>query len=235
MNKLNKQLKNYRLLRIVKIPFTYIRTLLFYKPATFIFSPIDIRGKKYIRFGKGMTCGTGCRFEAYPVKESCVLIDIGENVQINDYVHLTAIKHIHIGNNVLMVSRIYISDTTHGNYSALANQSDPDSIAKERSLFSKKVLIDNNVWIGEGVCILPGVRIGRNSIIGANSVVTKAYRKTALPRVILYALSKNTMIKPENVSETCKVTASIHERIIRAVLQRLGTHRLSIERYSAGM
>ena len=170
------QLKDYSALRVVQLGFFFLRTKIFYRPATFIFFPLDIRGKRHIQLGRQMTCGTGCRFEVYADRSSGKVLTIGENVQINDYVHISAVHSVKIGNNVLLASRIYISDVLHGNYSSdsAEEQSPPESIAKTRPLSYKEVVIEDNVWIGEGVCILPGVTVGRCSIIGANAVVTKS-------------------------------------------------------------
>ena len=62
----------------------------------------------------------------------------------------------------------------YGSYVGDENDSQPNSIVKDRPLSSKPVVIENNVWIGELCSVLPGVIIGENSIIGANSVVTKS-------------------------------------------------------------
>jgi len=181
MNERLKQLKDYSFFRIIKFGFNFIRTKLFYRPALFIFFPFDIRNKKYIKLGEGMTCGTGCRFEAYPIHHNLkpVLI-LGKNIQINDYVHITASSQVKIDDHVLMASRIYISDVQHGCYSGDGVHSRPDTIAKNRKLTCLPVHIEENVWIGEGVCILPGVTIGRNSVIGANAVVTKSMPANAI-------------------------------------------------------
>ena len=79
----------------------------------------------------------------------------------------------HIGNNVLLASKIYISDSIHGSYVGNESDSHPDIPPIERILTSKKVEIKDNVWIGEFVSVLPGVTIGKGAIIGANSVVSK--------------------------------------------------------------
>lgn len=151
----------------------WIRTKLFYRPARIIRFPFDIRGKKYIRFGKKFTTGRGCRIEAYPIQKGQIVLQIGQNVQINDSVHITAMKSVCIGNNVLMASRIYISDCSHGDYSGGENDSKPETPPMQRPYVYKAVKIEDNVWIGESVSILPGVTIGKGSIIGSNSVVTK--------------------------------------------------------------
>lgn len=85
---------------------------------------------------------------------------------------MVAHEKISIGHNVLMASKIFISDTNHGEYTA-SEQSLPSSPPNERPLSTRPVEIGNNVWIGENVCILPGVSIGEGSIIGANSVVNR--------------------------------------------------------------
>jgi acetyltransferase-like isoleucine patch superfamily enzyme len=165
--------KTYSLTGFLWLVFCVIRTRLFYFNAKIIRFPIDIRNKRYIKFGKGFTTGVNCRLEAYPHDGNSTTIQIGENVQINDFVHITGIHKVFIGNNVLMASKVYISDSSHGSYTGDQFDSEPDSIPKERPLVFKDVNIGDNVWIGESVSILPGVSIGKNSIIGANSVVTK--------------------------------------------------------------
>lgn len=170
-----KQLKDFGVVRLLSMGLDFVRTQVFYRPATFIFFPMDLRGRRHIKLGEGMTCGRGCRFEAYPPSHEGVVLTIGKNVQINDYVHITASESVVLEDRVLLASRIYISDTSHGDYASevAGVQSHPDSTAKDRPLQTKPVLIKENAWLGEGVCVLPGVTIGRNVVVGANSVVTK--------------------------------------------------------------
>ena len=143
------------------------------KNARILRLPIDIRGKKGIDFGYGLTTGYGCRFESFSEDGSKSLF-FGNNVQINDYCHINALKSVRIGDNVLIASKVFITDLEHGSYVGDENDSQPNSIVKDRPLSSKPVVIENNVWIGELCSVLPGVTIGENSIIGANSVVTKS-------------------------------------------------------------
>ncbi len=135
--------------------------------------PIDIRGKQGIDFGNNLTSGYGCRMESFSEDGSKTLF-FGKDVQINDYVHINALKSVRIGDNVLIASKVFITDLAHGSYNGDEYDSMPESIVKNRPLSSKPVSIGNNVWIGELCSILPGVTIGDNSIIGANSVVTKS-------------------------------------------------------------
>ena len=152
--------------------FNIIKTKFIFKEARIIRFPFDVRGKKFISVQKGFTTGINCRLEAYPIDDKIVL-KFGKNVQINDYVHITAMKSVLIGNNVLIASKVYISDCSHGSYAGDENDSNPNSIPSERPLFAKPVFISDNVWLGEFVSVLPGVTIGKGTIVGANSVVSK--------------------------------------------------------------
>lgn len=163
----------YTISGFMRLVYNTIRTRLFYPRAKIIRFPIDFRGLKYIEYGNGFTTGKSCRIEAYPLDNRSISVKIGENFQMNDHVHITGVSRVEIGNNVLIASKVYISDLSHGSYQGNEHDSHPDSIPKERPLFSKPVLIEDNVWIGEMVTVLPGVTIGKGSIIGANSVVSK--------------------------------------------------------------
>lgn len=168
-------LKKYGVLGYLRLTLSYIYTKLFFRNARLIRLPFDIRNKRYIQIGNNFTTGFGCRIEAFPQnKDKDPIIKIGNNVEINDYVHLAAIQSLRIGNNVLMASKIYISDCLHGNYSGCAPHSNPNTPPNERLLSAKRVDIKDNVWLGEFVTVLPGVTIGYGTIVGANSVVSKS-------------------------------------------------------------
>lgn len=150
-------------------------TRLFYREARLIRFPFDIRGRRFVQIGKNFTTGVGCRLEACPTNSnSGKTLEIGNNVQINDNVHITAMSSVSIGDNVLLASKIYISDCTHGIYEGGNQDSSPLTPPQDRVFSTKRVLLHDNVWVGEFVSILPGVEIGKGSIIGANSVVTKS-------------------------------------------------------------
>jgi lipopolysaccharide O-acetyltransferase len=158
----------------LKMIWYLVYTKLNFKRARLIRLPIDIRNKKNIDFGKNLTTGRYCRIEAYSNNSSNNFkIIFGNNVQLNDNVHITAMEKVVIGNNVLMASKIYISDCSHGNYNGDIKDSNPSSKPSERIMITKPVIIEDNVWLGEFVSVLPGVKIGKGSIIGSNSVVTK--------------------------------------------------------------
>ena len=126
-------------------------------------------GKARLRYGRGLTVGYGCRFD---LAGEGVVLEIGENCKMNDRVHIVAHESVRIGDNVLMASNIFITDTSHGSFAEGASA--PDVAPDDRPLVTKPTRIGDNVWIGEGVCVMPGVTIGDGCTIGANSVVTKS-------------------------------------------------------------
>ena len=93
----------------IRIVYSLILTKLFYKKARLIRQPFDIRGKKYVEIGEKFTTGVGCRLEAYPNNKKKIL-KIGKNVQINDYVHIAARESVIIEDNVLIASKVFITD-----------------------------------------------------------------------------------------------------------------------------
>lgn len=164
--------KSYTINALTTLTLNYFYTRIFYPSARLIRRPFYVRGQSYIDFGHHLTTGVGCRIDAFP-KESKLVIRIGDNVQINDYVHIGAIESITIGNRVLIASKVFITDHNHGSYGADNIHSSPLTPPIERFLSSAAVIIEDDVWIGEFVAVLPGVTIGKGSIIGAMSVVTK--------------------------------------------------------------
>ena len=167
----SKKYKNrYSANEFIRLAFSYIFTKVFWKKAKLVCYPISIRGKKSFVYGERFSCGYHCRFDLLNVKEKTLFI--GKNCQINDNCHFVATEKVTIGDNFLCASKVFISDTSHGDYIDNDN-SNPLIAPEKRPLITKPVLIGNNVWIGENVVVLPGVRIGDGCIIGANSVVTK--------------------------------------------------------------
>lgn len=169
-------LKRYGWIGSLRLLISLIYTKLFFKKSRLIRLPFDIRNRHLIDLGEGLTTGFGCRIEVHPIQRNSqkICIKFGKNVQMNDYVHIAASEEIIIGNNVLLASKIFISDLNHGNYSFGNKQDNPNSIPNERAIHTNPVNIQDNAWIGESVSILGGVTIGRGSIIGCNSVVTKS-------------------------------------------------------------
>ena len=163
----------YGFLGLLKLIVDLFKTKLLFNKSRLIRFPIIIRGRRYIDFGSKLTTGVGCRIEAHENQNSKKSLIFGKNIQLNDYVHITAMNNVVIGNNVLMASKIYISDCSHGFYNGEEMDSSPEQYPIDRSFNISEVIIEDNVWLGEFVSVLPGVKIGKGAIIGSNSVVTK--------------------------------------------------------------
>ena len=140
----------------------------------FVWYNSRIEGLKYIKIGKNFIAGKNLWLAAiseYNNEKFNPIIIIKDNVNIGEFVHIGAVNYIEIGENVLLASKIYISDHNHGTYKG-KEQSLPDTPPFYRRISRGKIIIEDNAWIGEGVVILPDTHVGRGAIIGANAVVT---------------------------------------------------------------
>lgn len=90
-------------------------------------------------------------------------IQIGDYVIICPGVRVSSASKIHIGDNCMLASGVYLTDSDwHDIYNRIAiGKTDP-------------IHITDNVWIGDGAIVCKGVSIGENTIIGAGSVVVNS-------------------------------------------------------------
>lgn len=172
---MSRMIKNeYSLQDKIQLAWWLIKTRIKVPSARLIRFPFVVRGERYIDFGSRLTTGVGCRIEAFKMNDKVSKrIIFGKDVQINDYVHISAIEQVIIGNNVLMASHVYISDNSHGFYGGNENDSSPWTPPIDRPYMIAPVRIGDNVWLGEGAIVLPGVKIGNGCVIGAHSIVNK--------------------------------------------------------------
>lgn len=128
-------------------------------------------GQKSISIGNNTTiqgnCILGCWVKYYNQSFTPSII-IGDDCNIGEHTHISAINRVSIGNGLLTGRYVYIGDNSHGGLS-LEEASVPPI---KRQLKSKgEVVIGNNVWIGDKATVLAGVHIGDNVIVAANAVV----------------------------------------------------------------
>ena len=161
-------MSKYTMSEFIYTTICLIRTKLFYRNCRLIRFPIYIRGKKSMVLGTKLTTGKNCRFD---LEGTIKTLFIGDNCHIGNDTHIVALEHVEIGNNLLTAAKVFISDTSHGDYSR--NGTSPSVPPYSRTLSTKSVKIGNNVWIGENAVVLKGVSIGDGCIIGANAVITK--------------------------------------------------------------
>jgi lipopolysaccharide O-acetyltransferase len=131
-----------------------------------------IGGVRFIKMGENFVAGRGLWIAAirrYQGAEYNPRIIIGDNVAASYYVHIAATNLVKIGSNVLIGSKVLITDHQHGDYQTSDILLSP---AQRRLTSNLETIIGDNVWLGDGVVVMPGVKIGDSSVIGANSVVT---------------------------------------------------------------
>lgn len=131
--------------------------------------PMRIIGKRFIHIGSNSVIMHDARIEAvylYGKEIFTPCIRIGDNVDIQQRVHITCAESITIGNNVSVLPDVLITDINHP-------YEDITIPPKIQSLKHDPVSIGDETIIGMGARILPGVRIGKHCCIGTNAVVTK--------------------------------------------------------------
>lgn len=137
---------------------------------------IDLIGGANVVIGNNFVSGMFLRLESINLQnDDRIKIQIGNNVQINDYCHIGSLNLVKIGDGCLIASKVFITDHSHGDTDFMNIE------PEKKELVSKgPVIIGKNVWIGESVVILSNVTIGDNCIIGANSVVTKSFPENSV-------------------------------------------------------
>lgn len=166
--------RSYTLFDRIQLAWFLFRTKMINKKIRLIRFPFVLRGKSYIDFGKNLTTGFWCRFEVFPKNDKQkIRLKLGDNIQINDFVHFCAIDSVEIGDNCLFASHVYVSDNSHGCYKGCENDSSPNIAPDHREYLTAPVKIGKNCWFGEGAIVMPGVVIGDGCVIGAHSVVNK--------------------------------------------------------------
>ena len=133
-------------------------------PGTKLYTP------KYVSVGDNSSIMSHCIIETCTIDENKPNLEIGNNVSIGEYSHITCANKITIGDGVLTGRFVLITDNSHGNNTKEVAEIAP--LAREINS-NGPVCIGANVWVGDKVTILPNVTIGKGCIIAANAVVTK--------------------------------------------------------------
>ena len=131
-----------------------------------------LRGAKYMEIGDATVIGRHAVLTAWPTYRDQTFtpkVTIGIGCDFGEYLHLSCVSAITIGNGVLTGRWVTITDNAHGHATMEEMTLPPAS----RPLAIKgDITIGNNVWIGDKATILSGVTIGDGAIVAANAVVT---------------------------------------------------------------
>lgn len=167
--------RSYSIADMIELCWCILRSKILNRQIRLIRWPFVLRGRKFIDFGIGLTTGYWCRFEVFPKDNNPRMrLKFGDNIQVNDFVHISAMDSVEIGDGCMFASHVYISDNSHGVYEGENYaHSSPDVAPDHRQYITAPVKIGKNCWLGEGVIVMPGVTIGDGCVIGAHSVVNK--------------------------------------------------------------
>lgn len=135
----------------------------------------QIWGDRHIRVGSDFRAGRLLWLEAverYGPQQFAGRLVLGDRISCSDAVHIACIQSVTIGNDVLIGSKVHITDHNHGKYQGTAEHSMPQQPPAARALTGQPVVVEDRVFLADGVVVLPGSHIGAGTIVGANSVVS---------------------------------------------------------------
>ena len=135
-----------------------------------IYKPTLIGNPCFIHIGNNVTIRNGVRLEAVisgPSKPP--ELRIGDNVNIEQNVHIICHSRVIIGNDVSITGHCAIVDVTHP-YEDINNST---KIGERLSPDDSYVEIGDRSFLGFGTVVLPNVCIGTYCVVGAQSLVTK--------------------------------------------------------------
>ena len=131
---------------------------------------VNLLSAQHISIGNHSSIMCHCILETCPNAGLHPQLEIGDNVSLGEYSHITCARKIVIGNGVLTGRFVLITDNSHGS----SYKEEIISPPLTRPIHSNgAVIIGDNVWIGDKVTILPNVTVGEGAIVAANAVVTK--------------------------------------------------------------
>lgn len=135
-----------------------------------LFKPLLLSNPRFITIGRDVLIRQGARLEVIANRSGgSPKLQIGNNVNIEQNVHIVCHSKITIGNDVSITGHCAIVDVTH----PYVDVHDPIKIGSRILNEDSFVEIGDGSFLGFGAVVLPNVKIGRYCVIGAHSVVTK--------------------------------------------------------------
>ncbi|EMO2483114.1 MULTISPECIES: DapH/DapD/GlmU-related protein [Citrobacter] len=116
--------------------------------------------------------GDNCWIEAvynYGQQNFSPVLNIGQRLCLSDNVHISCASSLTLGDDVLIGSKVYIGDHSHGSYKNNSYEFSPPADKTLDDFASVK--IGNCCWIGDNAVILAGSDICDGCVIAANAVV----------------------------------------------------------------
>lgn len=137
---------------------------------TALYRPMLVSNPDRMFIGSRVTIRNGARLEVIRVPgQVAPRLIIGDNVNIEQNVHIICGAEIQIGNDVSITGGVAIVDVNH----PYRDISTSDKVGNRIECNGNYVRIGDGVFIGYGAVILPNVTIGARAVIGAGAVVTR--------------------------------------------------------------
>lgn len=134
-----------------------------------IYKPLLLSNPRFVHIGNRTLIRPGARIEAIVLDVNHPpSLRIGNNVNIEQNVHIVCSSSIVIGDDVSITGHCAIVDTVH----PFSDFEDRTKIGGRIDAAPTPVKIGAGTFVGFGSAILPSVTIGKNCVIGANSTVT---------------------------------------------------------------
>ncbi|MDF2431856.1 MAG: hypothetical protein JWP44_1487 [Mucilaginibacter sp.] len=157
----------------ITLIYHYVRTMILYRPflkkageKCIVVNPIWFT-PKCLTVGNNVTIRNNARIEGvfkYESERYFPEIVIGNDVKIQQNLHLTCALKITIGNNTAIAANVTITDIDHG-------YEDITMPPEKQPLTVTAVIIGDDCKIYNNAVLLPGTILGKHVIVGANSVV----------------------------------------------------------------
>jgi len=164
-------------LNTIELAYYRLKAVLYYRhvfasfgKGSVLYKPMMLTNPRFMHIGKNVVIRHGARMEAIVTDaENLPELRIGDNVNIEQNVHIVCHSNIVIGNDVSITGNCAIVDVTH----PFKDVHDPmkigDRILKERSFLQ----IGDRSFLGFNAIVLPNVRIGRYCVVGAHALVSR--------------------------------------------------------------
>lgn len=167
--------KFYNKITIVEYIYNRLKTKFFYNfifgkvgKKSVIFKPLRLINPENILLGDNVYIYKNFRIETlnrWNEDKYFPKIKVGNNVNIEQNLHMTCANEIEIGDNTSILGYVLITDINH-------DYTDINISSKHQNLIVKEIKIGKSCFIGMGAKILPGTELGDNCIVGSNAVVS---------------------------------------------------------------
>lgn len=135
-----------------------------------LLKPLLLGNPRFVHLGKNTFIRQGARIEIILGNTPRIPeLRIGDNVNIEQNVHIVCHSRLIIGSNVSITGHCAIVDVTH----PYLNVDDPTKIGDRILDDNSSVEIGDGSFLGFNVLIMPNVHVGKYCVIGAHSVVLK--------------------------------------------------------------